>query len=153
MLVSAIHQHESLGWHFKLCHRREVFNGPVAEGTVVPMSHCWVWEGRAQVGWDPRGQICKSCVLCQFLYICPTPYHVFIETQPGAGDTAGKKTALPSSVQFSHSVVFESLWPHDLQHARLTCPSPTPGACSNSYPLSGWCYLFWLYSVPFQMLI
>ena len=40
------------------------------------------------------------------------------------------------SVQFSHSVVSDSLWPHGLQHASLPCPSPTPGACSNSCPLS-----------------
>ena len=33
-----------------------------------------------------------------------------------------------------------SLWPHELQHARLPCPSPTPGAYSNSCPLSGWCH-------------
>ena len=36
------------------------------------------------------------------------------------------------SVQFSHSVMSDSLWPHGLQHARLPCPSPTPWACSNS---------------------
>ena len=42
--------------------------------------------------------------------------------------------------QFSHSVVSDSLQPHRLQHARLPCPSPTPGACSNSCPLSQWCY-------------
>ena len=39
-----------------------------------------------------------------------------------------------SSVQFSHSVVSNSLPPHGLQHARLPCPSPTPGPCSNSCP-------------------
>ena len=43
-----------------------------------------------------------------------------------------------SSVQFSHSVMSDSLWPHGLQHARLSCPSPTPGAHSNSCPLSKW---------------
>ena len=43
------------------------------------------------------------------------------------------------SVQFSCSVVFDSLWPHR-QYARLPCPSPTPGACSNSCPLSWWCH-------------
>ena len=37
-----------------------------------------------------------------------------------------------SSDQFSHSVVSDSLRPHGLQHTRLPCPSPTPGACSNS---------------------
>ena len=41
---------------------------------------------------------------------------------------------------FSRSVVSDSLWPHGLQHARLPCPSPSPGACSNSCPLSRWCY-------------
>ena len=43
-----------------------------------------------------------------------------------------------SPVQFSHSVVPDSLWPHGLQHARLPCPSPTPGVHSNSCPLSRW---------------
>ena len=42
--------------------------------------------------------------------------------------------------QFSRSVMSDSLWPHGLQHARLPCPSPTPGACSNSCPLSQWCH-------------
>ena len=45
-----------------------------------------------------------------------------------------------ASVQFSRSVMSDSLWPHGLQHARLPCPSPTPGACSNSCPLSWWCH-------------
>ena len=44
------------------------------------------------------------------------------------------------SVQFSCSAVSDSLWPHGLQHARLPCPSPTPGASSNSCPLSRWCH-------------
>ena len=38
------------------------------------------------------------------------------------------------------SVVSDSLWPRGLQHARLPCPSPTPGACSNSCPSSRWCH-------------
>ena len=41
---------------------------------------------------------------------------------------------------FSHSVVSDSLWPHGLQQARLPCPSPSPGACSNPCPLSRWCH-------------
>ena len=44
------------------------------------------------------------------------------------------------SVQFSHSVVSNSLRPRGLQHARPPCPSPTPGACSDSGPLSWWCH-------------
>ena len=45
-----------------------------------------------------------------------------------------------SSVQFSRSVVSDSLPPHGLQHARPPCPSPTPGVHSNSCPLSRWCH-------------
>ena len=45
---------------------------------------------------------------------------------------------MKSPVQFSHSVVSDSLWPHGLKHTRLPCTSPTPGAYSNSCPLSQW---------------
>ena len=44
------------------------------------------------------------------------------------------------SVQFSRSVVSNTLRPHGLQHARPPCPSPPPGACSLSRPLSRWCH-------------
>ena len=43
-------------------------------------------------------------------------------------------------VQFSRSVISDSLQPHGLQQARLSCPSPTARACSNSCPLSRWCH-------------
>jgi len=62
------------------------------------------------------------CVICEVL-----PNHLWLQR-------------LCISVQFSHSVMSNSLWSHGLQHARLPCPSPTPGACSNSYPLSWWCH-------------
>ena len=45
-----------------------------------------------------------------------------------------------SSVQFSHSVVSDSLWPHELQHTRPPCPSPTPRVHSHSLPLSPGCH-------------
>ena len=44
------------------------------------------------------------------------------------------------SVQFSRSVVSNSLWPHELQHARPPCPSSTPGVHSDSRPSSPWCH-------------
>ena len=70
-----------------------------------------------------------------------------------------------SSVQFSFSVMSNSLWPHGLQHTRLPCPSPTPKVCSNSCALSRWyhptisssvvlfssCLLSFLASGSFQM--
>ena len=55
------------------------------------------------------------------------------------------------SVQFSSSVVSNSLWPYGLQYARLPCPSPTPKACSNSCPSSQWCHPTISFSViPFS---
>ena len=45
-----------------------------------------------------------------------------------------------SSVQFSRSVISDSLRPYGLQHARPPCPSPTPGVYSESCPLSRWCH-------------
>ena len=62
-----------------------------------------------------------------------------------------------TSVKFNLSVMAYFLQPHELQHARPPCPSPTPRACSNSCPLSQWCHptissclplLLYLQSVP-----
>ena len=52
-----------------------------------------------------------------------------------------------SSVQFSHSIMSDTLWPHGLQHTKLPCPSPTPRACSNSCPSSQWCHP----TIPFSV--
>ena len=50
------------------------------------------------------------------------------------------QTEMMVGMLFSHSVLSDSLWPHGLQHTRLPCPSLSPGACSNSCPLSWWCH-------------
>ena len=57
-----------------------------------------------------------------------------------SSETSKYLNLLHHSVQFSCSVVSGSLWPHESQHARLPCPSPTPGDYSNSCPLSRWCH-------------
>ena len=49
-------------------------------------------------------------------------------------------TLFLASVQFSRSVVSNSLWPCESQHARPPCPSPTPRVYSNSCPFSQWCH-------------
>ena len=55
------------------------------------------------------------------------------------------------SVQFSCSVVSNSLWPHGLQYTRLCCSSPTPGTYSNSCPESQWCHpTIWSSVIPFS---
>ena len=61
------------------------------------------------------------------------------------------KPDLKSSVQFSRSVMSDSLRPHGLQHARLLCPSPTPRAYSNSCPARRWCHpIISSFVVPFS---
>ena len=47
---------------------------------------------------------------------------------------------MPSWKQFSSVQLLRLLWPLRLQHTKFPCPSPTPRACSNSCPLSRWCY-------------
>ena len=64
---------------------------------------------------------------------------------PGAAylistEALGDRQGSPYLVQLSCSVMSNSLWPRGLQHARLPCPSPTPGACSNSCPSSWRCH-------------
>ena len=51
-----------------------------------------------------------------------------------------QKAREKSSVQFSRSIMSNSLWPHELQHTRSPCPSPTPRGYSNSCPLNQWCH-------------
>ena len=58
-----------------------------------------------------------------------------------SSETQMTRSSEQGLAEFSHSVLSDSLWPHGLQHARLTCPSSTPEACSNSCPLSQWCCL------------
>ena len=63
-------------------------------------------------------------------------YTITAELETATGPTGDPWT----SVRFSRSVVYDSLRPHGLQRARPLCPSPTPGVCSNSCPLSQWCH-------------
>ena len=63
-----------------------------------------------------------------------------LEFDPWVRNIPWSRKWLFSSVQFSCSVVSDSLRPHGLQPPRLPCPSPTPGVCSNSYPSSRLCH-------------
>ena len=71
----------------------------------------------------PRDRTCISCIGRWVLYHLAT-WEVLI----------------CHSVQFSRSVVSDSLQPHELQHARPPCPSPTPGVQWDSHPSSQWCH-------------
>ena len=73
-------------------------------------------------------------IFCLY-WIC---YHVASILCLGRGlETLWRVKKKVNSVQLLSRV---SLWPRGLQHARLPCPSSTPGACSNSHPLSRWCH-------------
>ena len=75
-----------------------------------------------------RSSLVSRILLCS----CHCCYH-------GCSFHAHVLPAQPSSIQFSCSVVSDSLWHHGLQHARRPCPSATPRVDSNSCPLSQWC--------------
>ena len=94
----------------------------------------WCWRSLLRVPWTARWS--NQCIL---------------KISPGTGQGGlvccnfwtqlSDWTELSvSSVQFSHSVMCDSLQPHGLQHARLPCPSPMPRVYSNSCPLSWWCH-------------
>ena len=60
------------------------------------------------------------------------------------------KEVLFMLLSFSHSVMSDSLQPQGLQHSRLPCPSLSPRVCSDSCPLSQWCYIIISSSAPFS---
>ena len=67
------------------------------------------------------------------------------------GSSLPRDRTRPSSVQFIRSVVSDSLWPHEPQHARPPCPLLTPRVYPNLCPLSQWCHLTISFSVvPFS---
>ena len=84
----------------------------------------WVALPSSRGSSQPKDQIQVSHIACRFFTIWATR----------------EAHAYHGSVQFSRSVLSDSLWPHELQHARPPCPSPTPGVHSNSHPLSQWCH-------------
>ena len=78
------------------------------------------------------------------IQLLATPWTAAYQAPPSMGFSRQEywsRVPLPSpSVQFSHSVVSDSLRPHESQHARPPCPSQTPGVYSNSCPSSRWCH-------------
>ena len=85
---------------------------------------------------------CNKFNQCTVRPVFPATLHI---EQRGAGGEVEQMicwehSGFRNSVQFNHSVMPDSLWSHELQHARLPCPSPTPGACSNSSPSSQGCH-------------
>ena len=90
---------------------------------TVKLTFPYQWRGRIRL--EARHLFTQRVVLVTIIMSHYIQYSIFSRL---------KKSV--SSVQFSRSVVFDSLWSHGLQHARPPCPSPTPGVYSNSCPLS-----------------
>ena len=98
-------------------------------GPVSYFSRSWIPSGCTGSGGSCGGWwLDGHNILC--LLICQVTFWV----------TSSSHYSGLSSVQFSRSVTSDSLQPHELQHARPPCPSPTPGVYSNSCPLSQWCH-------------
>ena len=93
-------------------------------------------EWQENIPKPPRGPLLNWEVPLSSLAIILTPYWMFLLLYA----LSSIAFAAVQSVQFSCSVVSDSLWPHGLQHARPPCPSPTPRVYSNPCPLSWWCH-------------
>ena len=90
-----------------------------------------VWVGRVSCPIENESHKAIATQPALFpLYICRKLYSVCVNSVNKYG----------GPVQFSRSVVSDSLRPHEPQHARPPCPSPTPGVYSNSCPLNRWCH-------------
>ena len=109
--------HQIYSWHSILI---------VAHPRVKPTVHhvLYLWSS---VGWNPRMQNPHFQVINCSTWAFPD-FDMF----------TGSWTIHGHQVQFSHSVVSNSLQPHGLQHGRLPCPSPTPRAYLNSCSLTWW---------------
>ena len=70
----------------------------------------------------------------------PTFIRGYWQNFPPCGTLEGQEGPTKTSVQFSHSVVSNSLRPHELKHTRPPYPSPTAGVYPNTCPLSRWCH-------------
>ena len=124
-----------LRWH-KFSHWRRVDQGALElgrssrlcrstlKGTVITSSNNWTWI---------RNKTIKMCGLRGDEW-----YHDKVDRNITNVSSPNQCRMEISSVQFSHSVMSDSLQPHGQKHTRPPCPSPTPRVYSNSCPLSWW---------------
>ena len=109
-----------------------------------PVLHYLPEFSQAHVHWVD--DVSNHLILCCLLLLLPSMFPSIKVFYESALHIRWLKywsfTFSPSSesVQFSQSVVSDSLQPHGLQHTRLPCPSPNPGFYSSSCPLSQWCH-------------
>ena len=107
-----------------------------SQGYGFSSGHEWMWELNYKESWVLRN-CCFWTVVLEKTLESPLDCK---EIQPVHSEGDQPWDFFGSSVQFSHSFVSNSLRPHELQHARPPCPSPTSGIHSNPCPLSQWCH-------------
>ena len=134
-----------------------MFNDGVRYGGQSPGAEARIQEAPDMFGRLPKSERYLSHYLTENAVL--TPVHslyffyslLFCQKENNKKKYSSHKMKI-SSVQFSCSVVSDSLQPHGLQHARPPCLSPTPGVHSNSCPLSRWCHLTISSSHPLLLL-
>ena len=102
----------------------------------------WVTDQQSWFVWDWRISCVKSCLANS---LTPVIRPFYTSASPALSHCIHSHSRVwqvlqSSSVQFSRSVVSDSLRPHESQHAKPPCPSPTPGVYPNSRPSSWWCH-------------
>ena len=100
------------------------------------------WNLHAHTHAHEHTHTCTHTLACTHMHTnTRTHIHMHARTHTHAHTLHLFHLAIPESLLlFNCLVLSDSLWPHGLQHARLPCPSPSPGACSNSCPSSRWCH-------------
>jgi len=97
------------------------------EWVAISFSNAWKWKVKVKS---------HSCV-----QLFATPWTIAYQAPPSMGFSRQEYwSGVPLPSPFSRSVVSNCLQPHGLQDARLPCPSPPPGACSDSCPSNRWCH-------------
>ena len=106
---------------------------------IFKVPHHLVFVMIKSVGVCKTPRLCGTCINHTMYGLCPHSHawSVWISYVTWQKRLCSSN---PGSVQFSRSVMSDCLRPHESQHARPPCPSPTPGVHSNSCPSSRWCH-------------
>ena len=143
-------------WELLPWKRGKMFNDGVQYWGQSPGAEARTQEAPGMFKTLPKSECYLSHYLTENAVLTPAHSLFFFYSLLFCQKENNKKKYSPhkvkiSSVQFSRSVVSDSLWPHGLQHARPPCPSPTLRVHSNSCPSSQWCIPTISYSViPFS---
>ena len=96
----------------------------------------WIWKFALS---EENAHVCV--ILDNLPQVCYVKYRpCYVKYRPYGTMCPEERVSEVAFLCFSRSVLSDSSRPNGLQHARLPCPSPTPGACSDSCPSSRWCH-------------